>query len=73
MLSYNAAYASGVGDSLIRTRAYSVYMRAVVSDPFGSFDISGVSVTLLSPSGTTVLSNCSDDAGGGLGRRDEDL
>lgn len=56
VLSYNAAYAAGAATSSF-VPGNTVYMRAVVSDPFGSYDISGVSVTLLSPSGTTVLSN----------------
>jgi uncharacterized repeat protein (TIGR01451 family) len=33
----------------------TVYVRAVVSDPFGSFDISGAFLTLEDPSGSTVL------------------
>ncbi len=31
----------------------TVYIRALVSDPFGSFDITGVSVDITGPSGTT--------------------
>ena len=56
VLSYNAAYAGGVATASFFP-ANTVFMRAVVSDPFGSFDISGASVTLLNPSGTAVLTN----------------
>jgi uncharacterized repeat protein (TIGR01451 family) len=35
----------------------TAYLRAVVSDPFGSFDISAVRVSVEDPSGTPLLSN----------------
>ena len=56
VLSYNAAYAGGVATASF-VPGNTVFMRAVVSDPFGSFDIAGASVTLLNPSGTAVLTN----------------
>ena len=56
VMSYNAAYAGGVATASFFPGS-TVFMRAVVSDPFGSFDISGASVTLLNPSGTAVLTN----------------
>ncbi|WP_027715630.1 DUF11 domain-containing protein [Desulfuromonas sp. TF] len=34
-----------------------VYLRAVVSDPFGSFDITSATITLKNPNGTTVVSD----------------
>ncbi|HKE44280.1 MAG TPA: hypothetical protein VKB41_07045 [Steroidobacteraceae bacterium] len=52
--SYNAAYAGGVATASFFPGA-TVYMRAVVSDPFGSFDVSSASMTLLNPSSGTVL------------------
>ncbi len=56
VLSYNAAYAGGVATASF-VPGSTVFMRAVVSDPFGSFDITGASVTLLNPSGTAALTN----------------
>jgi uncharacterized repeat protein (TIGR01451 family) len=54
--SYNAAY------SAVTTPAggyygwgKTVYVRAVVSDPFGSFDITSATVTIKNPSGTNVV------------------
>lgn len=55
--SYNAAY------SAVTTPAnnyfgggQTVYIRTVVSDPFGSFDITSATVTIKNPFGTTVVS-----------------
>ncbi|MCB2148771.1 MAG: DUF11 domain-containing protein, partial [Deltaproteobacteria bacterium] len=39
----------------------TVYVRAAISDPFGSFDISGAYLTLEDPSGSTVLSGVAMD------------
>jgi uncharacterized repeat protein (TIGR01451 family) len=49
---YDAAYPGG---SVITSTAPggSVYIRAEVSDPFGSFDITGASVDITGPSGST--------------------
>jgi uncharacterized repeat protein (TIGR01451 family) len=35
----------------------TVFVRAQVSDPFGSFDIGSATMTLLNPSGTAIVSN----------------
>lgn len=55
--SYNAAY------SAVTTPAngyfgggQTIYIRAVVSDPFGNFDINSATVTIKNPYDTTVLS-----------------
>ncbi len=56
VLSYNAAYSGGTATATFNP-GNTVYMRAVVSDPFGSFDVSGASLTLLNPSSTAVLSS----------------
>lgn len=39
------------------TAGDTVYVRAVVSDPFGSYDISSATVTIKDPSGTAVLTD----------------
>jgi uncharacterized repeat protein (TIGR01451 family) len=39
----------------------TVYVRSVISDPFGSFDISGAFLTLEDPSGNTVLNGVAMD------------
>lgn len=53
---YDAAYPGG---SLITATAPgpTVYVRAVVSDPFGSFDITSSYLTLLDPVSTPVVNN----------------
>jgi uncharacterized repeat protein (TIGR01451 family) len=66
VLFYNAAYNGGVATSTV-TRGSTAYIRAVVSDPFGSFDISSATVTLSDPAGTAVVTNAAmtqvDDSG----------
>ncbi|MGE0115687.1 MAG: hypothetical protein AB7T07_12500 [Steroidobacteraceae bacterium] len=52
--TYTATYAGGVVTTSF-TRGSTAYVRAVVSDPFGSFDISGATITLRNPSGTDVV------------------
>ncbi len=52
--TYNAAYSGGVVTTSF-VRGSTAYVRAVVSDPFGSFDISGATITLRNPSGTDVV------------------
>jgi uncharacterized repeat protein (TIGR01451 family) len=53
---YSAAYSGGAVTAAFN-RASTVYVRTVVSDPFGSFDISGATITILDPSSTTVVNN----------------
>lgn len=53
---YNAAYPAGVPISS-STLGSTVYIRAVVSDPFGSFDITSSTVTVLDPGSTPVVSD----------------
>lgn len=62
---YDAAYPAG---NLLTSAApgQTVYVRATVSDPFGSFDISGAALTLTNPSGTirvngTAMTEVNDD------------
>jgi uncharacterized repeat protein (TIGR01451 family) len=54
--SYTAPYAGGASATQFN-RGATVYVRSVVSDPFGSFDISGANVWILDPNGTTVINN----------------
>lgn len=56
VLHFDAAYAGGTATSNFN-RGATLYARAVVSDPFGSFDIAGANVTLLDPGGTTIVNN----------------
>ncbi len=51
---YGAAYAGGVVTTTF-VGGSTAYIRAVVSDPFGSFDISAARLTLRNPAGTDVL------------------
>lgn len=51
---YNAPWPGGTPVSAA-TPGTTVRVRAVVSDPFGSFDISATDVTLLDPNGTPVV------------------
>ena len=51
---YDAAYSGGIVTSSF-VRGSTAYIRAVVSDPFGSFDISSSTITLRNPSGTDVV------------------
>jgi trimeric autotransporter adhesin len=52
---YNAAYPGGAPTASFAPGAV-VYARAVVSDPFGSFDIAGAVITVRNPSGTALVS-----------------
>ncbi len=54
--TWNAAFNGGSAQSVFYPGA-TVFMRAQVSDPFGSFDISGATLTLLNPSGTAIVTN----------------
>jgi uncharacterized repeat protein (TIGR01451 family) len=53
---WNAAYNGGATQTVFYPGA-TVFIRAQVSDPFGSFDISGATLTLLNPSGTAIVTN----------------
>ncbi len=52
--TYNLPFAGGVVTGAYAPGA-TVYVRAVVSDPFGGFDINGANISISNPSGTTVL------------------
>ena len=53
---YNAAYPGGTALTTVTTGS-TVYIRAVVSDPFGSYDIvNAPRITIKNPSGTTIVS-----------------
>lgn len=55
---YNAAYPGGT----LLTNAVpntTVYIRSVVSDPFGSFDITGAKIDIINPNLSTVVSGAS--------------
>ncbi|MDO8282971.1 MAG: Calx-beta domain-containing protein [Thermodesulfovibrionia bacterium] len=55
---YNAAYPGG---SLLTNAVpnTTVYIRSVVSDPFGSFDITGAKIDIINPNLSTVVSGAS--------------
>ena len=52
--SYNAAYPGGALTASFAPGAV-VYARAVVSDPFGSFDIAGATITVRNPASTALV------------------
>jgi uncharacterized repeat protein (TIGR01451 family) len=54
--TYNAPYSGGVvtGNFALGTTAY---VRAVISDPFGSFDISSARISILDPSSVVRVAN----------------
>jgi uncharacterized repeat protein (TIGR01451 family) len=54
--TYNASLPGGSPAGSF-TRGSTVYIRAVVSDPFGDADITSASLTLLDPSGATVVAS----------------
>jgi uncharacterized repeat protein (TIGR01451 family) len=54
--AFNAPFAGGAVPASF-TPGSTAYLRSVISDPFGSFDIASASVTLLNPSNGTVLNN----------------
>ena len=56
--TYSATYSSTVTASSF-VRGSTAYIRAVVSDPFGSFDISAATISLVNPSSTTIVSSAS--------------
>jgi trimeric autotransporter adhesin len=54
--TFSAAYPASAAVSSF-DRNSTAYVRAVVSDPFGSFDINGANVTILDPSSNTIVNN----------------
>jgi uncharacterized repeat protein (TIGR01451 family) len=54
--AYSAAFAGGVIPPSF-TPGSTAYLRTVISDPFGSFDIANARVTLLDPASNTILNN----------------
>ncbi len=54
VLTYNLPFGGGVVTGTYAPGA-TVYVRAVVSDPFGGFDINGANISISNPSGTVVL------------------
>jgi hypothetical protein len=52
--TWSAAYNGGATQSVFWP-GQTVFVRAQVSDPFGSFDISSTTIQLIDPSGTTVV------------------
>jgi uncharacterized repeat protein (TIGR01451 family) len=56
VLDYTAAYpAAATATNFLR--GSTLYVRAVVSDPFGSFDITQARITIIDPNGTTQVSS----------------
>src|SRR5207344_134485 len=56
VLSYNAAYPGGAATAGFNP-SNTVFMRAVVSDPVGSFDSAGARLTLIDPNAATPVNN----------------
>lgn len=54
--SWDTAYNGGAPQAVFYPNA-TVFVRAQVSDPFGSFDISSATMTILNPSGTPIVTN----------------
>lgn len=52
----NAAYPGGTEPATFPTNT-TVYIRATVNDPFGSYDITGAKVTIRNPGNTAVVSS----------------
>jgi hypothetical protein len=52
--TYNQPFSGGSVTGTFAPGA-TVYVRAVVSDPFGGFDINGANISISNPSGTVVL------------------
>ncbi|MFZ1036436.1 MAG: hypothetical protein WAN57_04455 [Smithella sp.] len=55
---YSAAYPSAATITSVPPSG-TVYIRATISDPFGSYDITGATITITNPSGTVQLSSTS--------------
>jgi uncharacterized repeat protein (TIGR01451 family) len=60
--TYNAPSPGGVATSSFAPGA-TIYVRSVVSDPFGSFDITGANVTILDPASNVQVNNVAMTAG----------
>jgi uncharacterized repeat protein (TIGR01451 family) len=56
VLDYTSAY-PGATTATNFLRSSTVFVRAVVSDPFGSFDITQARITIIDPNGTTQVSS----------------
>ncbi|MEZ5515180.1 MAG: hypothetical protein R3F58_15070 [Steroidobacteraceae bacterium] len=56
VLAYDAAFAGGAVAPNFAPGA-TAYLRTVISDPFGSFDIASAAVTVLDPGSTPIVSN----------------
>lgn len=54
--AFTAAYPSGTATTSF-VPGSTVYARALVSDPFGSFDITGASITILDPASNVVVND----------------
>jgi uncharacterized repeat protein (TIGR01451 family) len=61
--TFNAAYNGGAAQTAFYPAA-TVFVRAQVSDPFGSFDISSATVSIIDAGGTTRVSNAAMTAQG---------
>jgi trimeric autotransporter adhesin len=61
--TWSAAYNGGATQTTFYPGA-TVYVRAQVSDPFGSFDIGGARITLIDPANVTQVSNVAMTAQG---------
>jgi uncharacterized repeat protein (TIGR01451 family) len=60
---YNATYNGGAVQATFYPGA-TVYVRAQVSDPFGSFDIGGANITIIDPANVTQVNNSAMTAQG---------
>lgn len=56
VLTYNAAFNGGATQTTFYPGA-SVFVRAQISDPFGSFDISSARITIIDPANVTQVNN----------------
>ena len=56
VLAFNAAFNGGAAQTVFYPGS-SVFVRATVSDPFGSFDISSTTISIVDPNGATVVAN----------------
>ncbi|MEO8064242.1 MAG: DUF11 domain-containing protein [Pseudomonadota bacterium] len=54
--TFSAAFNGGVAQTTFYPGA-NVFVRATVSDPFGSFDISSTTISVIDPTGTTVVTS----------------
>lgn len=63
VLTYNATYNGGTTQTTFYPGA-NVFVRAQVSDPFGSFDIGSARITLIDPSNATQVNNVAMTAQG---------